>query len=54
MAFQAILEALNNFASLELWLFIGLGTVIGLIFGVIPGISGMLAITLILPFVFFM
>ena len=33
MGFEAILGALQNFASLELWLFIGLGTVIGLIFG---------------------
>lgn len=54
MQFGAILSALQNFASLELWLFIGIGTVIGLIFGLIPGISGMLAITLMLPFVFFM
>jgi len=54
MQFGAILSALQNFASLELWLFIGLGTVIGLIFGLIPGISGMLAITLMLPFIFVM
>ena len=54
MEFEAILRALGNFASLELWLVIVAGSVIGLIFGLIPGISGMLAIALILPFVWVM
>ena len=54
MQFGAIVGALQNFLSPELWLFIGIGTVIGLIFGLIPGISGMLAITLMLPFIWVM
>ena len=54
MVFHAIFEALRNFATLDMWLVIGAGTLIGLIFGVVPGISGMLAMTLMLPFIFFM
>ncbi|MFC1971835.1 tripartite tricarboxylate transporter permease [Chloroflexota bacterium] len=51
LQFQAILDALNNFTNPEMWLIIAIGVVIGLVFGVIPGISGMLAITLMLPFI---
>ena len=51
LQFQAILDALNNFTNPEMWLIIAIGVAIGLVFGVIPGISGMLAITLMLPFI---
>lgn len=54
MVFDAIFAALWNFANLQMWLVIAAGTLIGLIFGLVPGISGMLAITLMLPFLFFM
>ncbi len=54
MVFGAVVQALQNFATLELWLVIAAGLVIGIIFGIIPGISGMLACALILPFVFTM
>ena len=54
MGFQAIFDALGNFANLQMWLVIAAGTLIGLIFGLVPGISGLLAITLMLPFLYFM
>jgi len=54
MFLDAMMGAVQNFASAQLWLFMALGMVIGLLFGVIPGISGMLAVSLILPFVFTM
>lgn len=52
--FLAIFRALGNFTNPELWLAMSLGITLGLIFGVVPGISGMLALVLILPFVFTM
>jgi len=54
MTFHAIFDALGNFANLQMWLVMTAGTVIGLVFGLVPGISGMLALTLMLPFLFFM
>ncbi|MFH0913904.1 MAG: tripartite tricarboxylate transporter permease [Chloroflexota bacterium] len=54
MDFGAIFRALANFGSLEIWLYMAIGIVLGLIFGVIPGISGMLAIALLLPFIYTM
>jgi len=52
MALDAFLQALHNFASIELWLVIAAGVLVGLIFGIIPGISGLTAAALLLPFVF--
>jgi len=43
-----------NFGHLEIWLFMSIGIVIGLIFGIIPGLGGMVALSLLLPFVFHM
>lgn len=54
MILEAAGQALQNFATAELWMVIFIGMVIGLTFGIIPGISGMLACALILPFVFVM
>lgn len=54
MVLEAFVKALQNFANLELLLFMFGGIFIGLIFGLIPGISGMVALALILPFVFVM
>lgn len=54
MVLDALVQALHNFATVELWLMILAGMVIGLMFGIIPGISGMVACALILPFVFTM
>ena len=52
MDFGAIIRSLANFNSPELWLYMILGIAIGLFFGIVPGISGMTAITLLLPFIF--
>jgi TctA family transporter len=52
MLLQGFLGAVHNFATPELWLIMLVGAIIGIIFGVIPGISGMTALILLLPFVF--
>ncbi|MFC1907021.1 tripartite tricarboxylate transporter permease [Chloroflexota bacterium] len=52
MLLEAMVQALQNFLTVELWLVIGLGMVIGLVFGLIPGVGGMLALAITLPFVF--
>jgi len=54
MLLEALTQVWHNFGSAELWLFMSAGIVIGLIFGVIPGVAGMLACALLLPFVFTM
>ena len=50
----SIVQAVMNFGHLEIWLFMSIGIVIGLIFGIIPGLGGMVALSLLLPFVFHM
>jgi len=52
MDYGALIRSLANFSSPELWLYIVFGIAIGLFFGIVPGISGMTAITLLLPFIF--
>jgi len=49
---EAIGNALLNFSHLQLWVVMAIGVVIGLVFGIIPGIQGSTALALLLPFVF--
>lgn len=52
MEFAPILSALHHFMNVQVWLFLLFGVVIGLIVGILPGIGGMVAIAILLPFVF--
>ena len=54
MLLEAFFQALKNFANVELLLFMMAGIIVGLIFGIIPGLSGMVALALVLPFAFTM
>ena len=54
MIIDALIQALQNFASVDLWLYMGVGIAIGLVFGIIPGLTGMMAVAMLLPFVFVM
>lgn len=54
MVLEAFLDALQNFGSVELWFFMTIGVIYGLIMGVIPGIGGLVSLVLFLPFVFLM
>lgn len=54
MVIEAFGQALQNFGSVTMWLLLTAAVMIGLIFGIIPGIGGMLALALFLPFVFLM
>ncbi|MBI2860767.1 MAG: tripartite tricarboxylate transporter permease [Chloroflexi bacterium] len=52
MVFDALLQAISSFGSAELWFFMMLGIIVGLIFGIIPTVGGLLALSLFLPFIF--
>ena len=54
MVLESFVQALQNFGNLGFLLYIGGGVIIGLVFGIIPGIGGMLAVALLLPFIFVM
>lgn len=54
MVIEAFVQALKNFGSVELLLFMSIGIIVGLVFGIIPGLSGIVAVAIILPFVFAM
>ena len=47
-------EILSNLVTIENFIFVNLGIFIGIIFGSVPGITGNLAITVLLPFTFLM
>ncbi len=49
---EALGQAIQPFGDPIIWLLILLGGTIGLVFGVIPGIGGMTALALLLPFLF--
>ncbi len=51
MVLEAFGEALQYFTIPGTWVVVVLGVVTGLVFGLIPGIGGMLAIVLALPFI---
>lgn len=52
MIFDAALLAAANFTLGEVWLYLLAGVLIGIMFGAIPGIDSMLALSLVVPFVF--
>ncbi|MFC2002831.1 tripartite tricarboxylate transporter permease [Chloroflexota bacterium] len=52
MVIEAFGQALLNFLGAELWLFLIAGVIVGILFGIIPGIGSMLALALCLPFLF--
>jgi len=54
MILEAFAQALQNFGDLGLLVFMVGGVITGLIFGIIPGIGGLLAMALFLPFIFVM
>ncbi|MBI2831876.1 MAG: tripartite tricarboxylate transporter permease [Chloroflexi bacterium] len=54
MAVEAFLQALQNFRDLDLLLFMFVGSIIGIVFGLIPAIGSLTAMALIIPFTFMM
>ena len=46
------IEAFQNMASLERLGFLSFGVLIGLVLGVIPGLGGLVGLSLLLPFTF--
>ncbi|MFC2067866.1 tripartite tricarboxylate transporter permease [Chloroflexota bacterium] len=54
MVAEAFVEGLQVFTNLDIWFFIFAGIVTGLIFGIIPGIGGIAAMSILLPFVYYM
>ena len=54
MVLEAALDALSIIADPARLLFVALGTLLGLIIGVIPGIGGLVGLALLLPFTFAM
>lgn len=54
MVIEAFIQALQGFMHLEVWLLIFAGSVMGLTFGAIPGLSAIVAMSILLPFVFLM
>ena len=52
MVIDSFIQALSNFGHPEIWWSMLLGVMMGLIFGVIPGLTGIIAMSILLPFVF--
>lgn len=52
MVLEAFVQALQSFGIPGLWLFMMMGVIIGIIVGIIPGIGPMVAIAVLLPFIF--
>ena len=50
MGFDHLLSAFIAASALDAALFIGAGIAIGFFFGVIPGLGGVIALALLLPF----
>ncbi|PIE04623.1 MAG: C4-dicarboxylate ABC transporter permease [Spirochaetales bacterium] len=51
---EFLLSVAGQLFTLKAFLFINIGLFVGLVFGAIPGLNGNLAITILLPFSFFM
>ncbi len=51
---EFMIDILHELLSVKTLLFMNIGLAVGIIFGSIPGLSGNLAITILLPFSFFM
>jgi len=54
MVIEALGQALYNFLDVGLLIYLFGGVITGLVFGLIPGVGGMLAMALFLPFIFAM
>ncbi len=54
MVLQAFMEGLQGFMHLEIWLYLLAGVVMGLAFGVIPGLTSLVGMSILMPFVFLM
>ncbi len=54
MVLEAFFQSFQYFADWQFLLSMMAGVVVGLVFGIIPGIGGLVAVALILPFVFLM
>lgn len=54
MVLEAFGQALQNFAPVGLWVVLGIGVISGLIFGIIPGLGGIMGLALFLPFAFYL
>ncbi len=52
MVLESFVQALQYFTSPTLLIFMLIGVVVGLIVGIIPGLSGLVGLALILPFIF--
>ncbi len=52
MILEGFLQALQSFGSIDVWLAMIAGVIVGMIFGIIPGIGGIVALALFLPFAF--
>ncbi|MFC2039574.1 tripartite tricarboxylate transporter permease [Chloroflexota bacterium] len=52
MMLDTLLEAASYLLSTEVWLVLIIGCVIGLVFGALPGLSGVTAMALVLPFTY--
>ncbi|MBI3045218.1 MAG: tripartite tricarboxylate transporter permease [Betaproteobacteria bacterium] len=50
--FSVMLEALATLLTVEHFLFLCLGTLLGLIVGILPGLGGIVGLSLLLPFVY--
>jgi putative tricarboxylic transport membrane protein len=49
---EALSQALNNFGQAGIWFWILVGSIWGIVFGIVPGISVLTALAICLPFVF--
>jgi len=49
---ENLAQALSNFADIQIWLWIVVGTIWGLVFGLIPGVGSLTGMALFLPFAF--
>lgn len=54
MLVQGFLDGLRLFGNPQVWLWMMLGAVVGLIFGIIPGVCALLACSMFLPFAIFL
>ncbi len=54
MVLEAFGQALQGFLTADLWLALGIGVIVGLVFGIIPGVGSLIGVILFLPFVFYL
>lgn len=54
MLVQGFLDGLRMFGDPQVWIWMMAGTIVGLVFGIIPGICALLACSMFLPFTLFL